>query len=77
MRAVGVAISLDQPFRILNILSGDPVKVAWYVAAMVTSWPRPPGLLDEGGAEGEFSRTILALRDDQICELLTMGATLG
>lgn len=49
VRAVGVAITLDQPVRVLSILSE---------------------LLDEGGVEGSFSETILALREDQMHAIL-------
>ena len=41
----------------------------WAVCVWVIYCPCPD-LLDEGGERGKFSETILALREDQICELL-------
>eukprot|EP00731_Ephydatia_muelleri_P022653 Em0015g236a len=49
VNAVGLAISLNQPFRVLTILTD---------------------LLNEGGTEGDFSKTLCLLREDQMQAIL-------
>lgn len=75
VHAVGLAITLDQPFRVLSILSGrTPLKALLHVLeSLLWCLHLPPDLLDEGGEEGRFGETILALREDQTCEPSTPG----
>ena len=75
VHAVGLAITLDQPFRVLSILSGrTPLKALLHVfESLLWCLRLPPDLLDEGGEEGRFGETILALREDQTCEPSTPG----
>lgn len=73
--AVGLAISLDQPFRVLTILTGQPGSDAMHSRILSNCPPLAAHLcltelLDEGGSEGVFSDTVQALREDQVGEYI-------
>ena len=61
VNAVGLAISLNQPFRVLTILTSVCMCVCICVCA---------DLLNEGGIDGDFSKTLCLLREDQMQAVL-------
>ena len=75
VQAVGVAINLDQPFRVFTVLSGavltrnkEYVVCIYIIELCYNSYILFPSaeVLDEGGEEGVFKDTLSALRPDQI-----------
>ena len=67
VKAVGVAISLDQPYRVCKILQGE----SWLrTCTLLTCFHLE--LLENGGAGGNFAQIIRGLREDQLREFIAV-----
>ena len=71
MNAVSLAITLNQPFRVLTILTGTCGLV--FLATVAVSSCLCLDLLNEGGVDGDFTKTLYLLREDQIRKWVGRG----